>query len=439
MRSLNLVLLFSIGISVLLTDFKRENTQLEENVTSDSVITSDSQDVLHKFIVGIYIAPPLNHTTDSDYKAIHDANVDLIQDNSENLPDSDKIYMLKMAATHGLKMIVANYRMNGTYNDIVSMIDIFHQYPATVGYYVQDEPLPSELLSAANKYNEILSLDPSVWPHVNLFPNNATRELAGVNYIHDYVEKWINLVGAQNLKYLSIDNYPYVVHGKGDNGGMFRWNDYFQNLDVVRQLGLKYHIRTSAYLQSIGLKGRLRRPDTNELRFSAYSVLAYGITLPIWFTYWRPNYNFTDAIVDTDGNKTDLYQPFKRINYEMRQLGRTLINLQAIDVYHTGQSIPDSTLRPPSGFVLNVADTINDSTIITNFLDPVENRTYIMVVNKSLTESKLLIFKIANNVLNIKRISKQTGNPESTNYSSSTHTFSDTFLPGEGKLYYMKN
>jgi hypothetical protein len=161
--------------------------------------------------------------------------------------------------------------------------------------------------------------------------------------------------------------------------------------------------------------------------------------MPIWFTYWRPNYNYTPAIVDIDGSKTDLYQPFKEINYEMHQIGKTLINLLAMEVYHTGQSIPDSTSRPPVGFILNVADTVHDSTIITNFSNPAENKTYIMVVNKSLTEPKTISFNIANNILDIKRISKQTGSFENTNYSSATHTFSDTFLPGDGNLYIMEN
>ncbi|MNJ95528.1 hypothetical protein D3C87_132400 [compost metagenome] len=388
-------------------------------------------EVKDEMMIGIYVSPGIGYITDHHFKNIRDANVDLIQDISLSYSQANKLSMLNMAAAHQLKMFVGDQRVNGTDAEMAAMVNAYKNHPATAGYYIKDEPLVPDLPDAAARYKKLINLDPEKVPHVNLLPSYATGALANVEYEKEYVEKWIAQVGAVNLKYLSFDNYPFMKDGS------LREIPYYKDLDLFRRIGLKYKIRTSSYLQSIGSSIGLRRPDANELRYSAFTNLAYGIKLPVWFTYWTPigsTEQFTNAIVDVEGNKTDLYDPFTVINAEMKQLGKTLIKLDAIDVYHAGLAIPAGTRRTPSDFIWK-AENENEPMLITHFVNPANNRTYIMVVNKSLTESKSFTFKTGNTLTNVKGISKVDGLEITIDYKVADHKLTDSFLPGEGKLY----
>ncbi len=96
-----------------------------------------------------------------------------------------------------------------------------------------------------------------------------------------YVERWIEGVGIENLKYLSFDNYPFLRKGKFEKS-------YYNNLDIIRRAGLKYNVKTSSYLQSFGIVNTFRRPTEHEMRLNVYSNLAYGIKNPVWFCYATP-------------------------------------------------------------------------------------------------------------------------------------------------------
>lgn len=388
-------------------------------------------DIKEEMMIGIYVSPGIGYLTDFHFKNIRDANIDLIQDISLGYSQNDKLLMLNLAAAHQLKMFVADQRVDGTDADLTAMVNAYKNHPATAGYYIKDEPRVPDLQDAATRYKKLINLDPEKIPHVNLFPSYATGALANVEYETEYVEKWIALVGAVNLKYLSFDNYPFMEDGS------LREVPYYKDLDVIRRMGLKYKVRTSAYLQSIGSSIGLRRPNANELRYSAFTNLAYGIKLPVWFTYWTPigsTEKFTNAIVDAQGNKTDLYDPFKQINGEIKQLGKTLMKLDAIAVYHAGVAIPSGSKRTPSDFVWKAAEE-NEPMLITHFVNPVDNQIYIMVVNKSLTENKSFTFKVGNAITNVKGLSKVDGLEMLVDYKAADHKLTDSFLPGEGKLY----
>ncbi|MET6996460.1 hypothetical protein [Chitinophaga defluvii] len=429
-RSAFIVSLLSIVFAVITGCHKLETKLLmagKEMPHAGALLTGAGNDMP----IGIYVAPPFNYTLDVQYQYIRDANIDIIQDIAGWIAPVDKLTMLDMAANHGLKMVVADDRINGTNADITALVNDYVNHPALAGYYVRDEPVVSQLQDAANRYQKLLTLDNNHDPHVNLLPSYATGALGSINYEQDYIEAWIQKVEPANLRYLSLDNYPFL------SNGTFREVPYFNDLDVLRRVGLKYHIKTSAYLQSIGSSIGLRRPDANELRYSAYTHLAYGVKRPVWFTYWTPtggSETYTNAIVDASGNKTDLYVPFQALNFEMKQLGKTLVGLDAIKVYHSGTAIPAGTVRPPANFVWQPQNA-SQAMIISQLTDPVSGKEYIMVVNKSFTSNNTFAFTIASTVANVKVVSKVTSLEEATNFVLATHTMSDTFLPGEGKLY----
>ncbi|MCF3110232.1 hypothetical protein LL912_15720 [Niabella sp. CC-SYL272] len=385
-------------------------------------------DTAEPFRIGIYVAPGREYTLDRHYEAIRDAHVNLIQDISMQYTAAEKTAMLVMAARYGIGMVVADARINGTDAAIREMIAEYKNYEATLGYYIKDEPTVSELADAAVRYQKVLSASPGAIAHVNLFPSYATGALGPIQYERDYVEKWIQMAGPKNLGYLSFDNYPFMEKDS------LREDHYYHDLDVIRRMGLKYRVKTSAYLQSIGSSVGLRRPNAHELQYSAFTNLAYGIKLPVWFTYWTPGggtEQFTQAIVDEKGNKTDLYEPFKAINAAMKNLGPCLLRLDAVQVFHTGVHIPAGTVRPSEDFVLQCSDK-QASLIVTEFKERDSGNLYIMVVNKSLTETKELAFTLPRGK-SVAEVAKTTGKEIKKTLTGGK--LADRFEAGEGRLY----
>jgi hypothetical protein len=384
-----------------------------------------------EFIIGIFWPPVWKHTNDQQYKTLSETHVDWLQNVSStdlNTVEKNK-KMLDLAGKHGMKVIVSEPRVHGSDEEIKAMVDTYKDHPATAGYYIRDEPDSALLDWAIKTYRTISALDKDRNPHVNLFPDFALK-----NYEKGYVERWVEGVGKENLKYLSFDIYPYKKKGRFEKS-------YYNNLDIIRRAGLKYGVKTSCYLQSFGIVDMYRRPNIDEMRLNVYSSLAYGIKSPVWFCYATPTgqgaQKFMNSVIDSLGQKTDLYEPFKAFNAEMKQLGKTLIHLDAKEVFHSGDSLWMGTKRPPSDFLWLPVDPAA-SVILTHFKDQLSNAAYIMVVNKSFRERKSITFKIGESVKKIAEVSKTSGKPKTLSLNKKTNLVTEAFLPGEGKLYRIK-
>jgi len=246
----------------------------------------------------------------------------------------------------------------------------------------------------------------------------------------DYCEEWVNTVGASNLKYLSYDHYPY------NSGSIGITADYFTNLEYVRNIGLQKNVKISSFMQSTGIVGNgMRRPNANEIRYNVYTTLAYGVKGLTWFTWWTPNAengNWQEAIISKTGTKSDLYTSIKKVNGEVKKLGPTLMGLTSQAVYHSGV-MEKSTQSVPNNFWWKPAST-SDNVIISYFTNS-NGRKYIMAVNRDLTTTHTLTFKVKSKPSAVNEVSKLTGSEVNTNYNSSTGVLSGSFLPGEGKLY----
>ena len=381
-----------------------------------------------EFKIGIFWPPVWKYTNDEQYKTLAESGVDIIQNvSSTDLNTKEKnLRMLELAQKYGMKVIISEPRVHGGDDSIRAMVDTYKNHPATAGYYIRDEPDSALLDWAIKTYRFIAALDKDKIPHVNLFPDFALK-----NYEKGYVERWVEGVGKENLKYLSFDIYPYKRNGRFERS-------YYNNMDIIRRAGLKYGVKTSCYLQSFGIVNMYRRPNVDEMRLNVYSNLAYGIKNPVWFCYATPtgqgDQKFMNSVIDSLGQKTDLYEPFKTFNSQMKQLGKTLIHLDAREVYHTGDSLWMGTKVPPADFMLLPVDPESE-VILTYFKDQQSPKEYVMVVNKSFRESKSLIFRIKDPVKRVKEISSVSGKPVGSPFDPRKHLMTQAFLPGEGKLY----
>ncbi|MBZ4190528.1 hypothetical protein [Niabella beijingensis] len=391
--------------------------------------TTDS--LPRSFSIGIFYGPTPELTNDEQYRFIKEANIDFIQYLDGTLKDDTaearlrNFRLLDRASRHGLQYYVYDPHVKGNEADIAAMVALYKNHPGLGGYFIVDEPGKGALDWPARAYRTLVKYDPVHPPSVNLLPAIYP------DYEQAYVEDWVQKAGRGNLRQLSFDHYPLLADGSFGKG-------YFNNLDIIRRVGLRYGIPTATYPQSMGILNAYRRPNSSELRYSAYTAVAYGVKQLVWFTYntpvHQPSERFTNAIIDSTGKKTDLYLPFQKLNAELKLLGGTLRMLDAVAVYHSdtldgtaGHTLPDNFFWRPSGNKNRV--------IVSHFRHAVTGQSFIMVVNKSLVSRDTLAFVIDKKIKKIRCLSAQDGKQHRVHYKAGSGRFEEVFLPGEGRLY----
>ncbi len=396
-------------------------------------VAFSQQPAKEQFYISIYSPPPADFLNEEQYAVMKEAHIDFIFNIGPGV-STDKegnLKTLDMARKHGLYVYVFDARISQSESKIREMVADYRGHPALAGYYLTDEPDSARLQSVIDLHRLVTGLAPEKDSYVNHLPDWAVND-----YEHGFMERWIQGVGPQNLNYLAYDNYPFKRKQRYEK-------TYYNNLDIIRRLGLKYGIKTSSCLQSFGMAfndvEELRRPNPDEMRLNVYSNLAYGIKNAVWYPYWS-KYRHTEiitmdpCIIHDDGRKTDLYAAFKALNGEMKQLGKTLIQLDAMEVYHTGDSLWIGTRHPPDEFIASVAQTGSDL-ILSRFTDRNTGKSYLMVVNKSYQHASPFTLQLAASVRSLREVSKTDGRLVRTAYQRNNHRLSGDLLPGEGRLY----
>lgn len=393
---------------------------------------ANAQKKKEEFQISIYGPPPAKLQNDEQYQRLKDAHVDIIISDGGGTAGNSKT--LDIAGKYGMKVYVSDGRFTQGDDKIKEVVDDFKNHPALAGYYITDEPDSAHLQPAVELMLKVKRLDPTKDAYINHLPDWAVN-----NYEHGFLKRYIETAGKENINYLAYDNYPY-------KRGHRLEKTYFNNLDIIRRTGLKYGIKTSSCLQSFGMAFggviELRRPNADEIRMNVYSNLAYGIKNAVWYLYYtRDNLpvpktvpTMLKSVIDSVGVKTDMYEPFQKMNSEMKQLGKTLINLDAQEVYHTGDSLWIGTALPPSNFIAQVEDK-KAEVILSRLTDKTSGKQYLMVVNRSFKKPATLTVLLDNSVKKISEISKSNGTSGKSNFDVKKHKITDQFLPGEGRLY----
>lgn len=398
-----------------------------------SVFQAHGQKKKDQFLISIYSPPPSKFLNEQQYKILKEANVDIILNVGPGVSadKEENFKTLALAKKYGMTVYVHDKRLSGNDEKIKEMVADYKGNSAVSGYYITDEPDSARLESAVALMKKVKSLDPAHDAYINHLPDWAVN-----NYENGFLERYITKAGKENINYLAYDNYPYKRKQKLEK-------TYFNNLEIIRRVGLKYDIKTSSCLQSFGMSFsgvvEIRRPNADEMRMNVYSNLAYGVKNPVWYQYWTQDnltYKMTmqQSVIDSAGVKTDMYEPFRQLNGEMKQLGKTLIRLDAQEVYHTGDSLWLGTVRPPADFIWKLTDTKGDY-ILSRMTEKNTGKTYLMVVNRSFKNSGRATFQIADSVKKVMEISKVNGKSTRSSFDPEKHMITEEFQPGEGKLF----
>ncbi len=290
-----------------------------------------------------------------------------------------------------------------------------------------DEPGKWQYLDLAEQNRRFSRLTPSKPFVVNLLPCYGPYSPYPV--YRDYVRSFIETVEPSLFTY---DNY--ALGGESPSYG----GHFFPNFEIVRQEALRADVHFG-FIGSVVAFFHIRSPSEAELRWQAYSALAYGARTLGWFTYNTEveygGHNWRDAVIENDGSRSLHYSMLRRVNGEILNIGDTLLRLKSTNVYHT-EPLPELTRDVSESKLI---DSIREGKwVVGEFVDS-SGVNYFMLVNRDFTTEQKAVLTFNGKPKALFEIDKSDGTQTPVvGFSAQNRSVSLTVTAGDGRLFFLK-
>jgi hypothetical protein len=303
-------------------------------------------------------------------------------------------------------MIFSSYNASKANAVIERLIATYNSHPALYGYHLKDEPQTEEFPELAKSIDLIKKAAPGKWPYVNLFPT----QIFGDNY-----ESHIDQFGStcQPTAY-SYDNYveDYVVE---DGQKSFFW----KNLEQIRDASLKYNLPFWNCILTAPHWDYTLVTEAN-LRIRIFASLVYGAKGLSYYKFISASLpilnapdlgNFRGGPLDQFGERTPTWDLLRNMNRQIQNLGKTLLKLRSVEVYHFG-SIPEGCRGVQDHCLLK---NVPYGNFVAGDFVHEDGSSYVMIVNKSQEKSSPVMPELRDSTKKIKMVSAWKGELEDFN------------------------
>jgi hypothetical protein len=190
------------------------------------------------------------------------------------------------------------------------------------------------------------------------------------------------------------------------------------------------------YLQSVAWEG-MRAPKAAELRWNAFTTLAFGAAGLYYFTYWDPGLNdglqFHDAVVNLDGSHGALFDPGALLDAEIHALGRMLGGARHDGAFVAGPNVPTGLGQLPSDAPVQAEGSASPWLIGLFTID--DGRHAALIVNLDHDAARTGGFTLHPAVAALGEVSHADGTvAPATGYDPVTAKISLTVAPGDGRV-----
>ncbi len=310
-----------------------------------SGLAHESQWSPAEYPISFWCGPPAPFATPDRYKQIAAAGFNYVMPACEgaSTPETNR-KILDGCKAAGIKAFIYDERLplsifgvpdaRQRLDDIVAA---YAKHPALAGYFITDEPSVDKFAGLAEVVEYLRKKDPLHPAYINLFPNNAGPARFGPVSYDAYVKGFIETVKPFAVSY---DHYHFLTDG-GDQ------DDYFENLETVRALSEANGLPFWQIVQAIR-HTKYRQPTEAEKRYDAMHTLAYGGQGLVFFTYWTPpgkEFERSDGIIKRDGMPSKQYDEIKRVNADVRTIGKYLLGAVRVATFQSGTSAPGGKAR----------------------------------------------------------------------------------------------
>ena len=257
------------------------------------------------------------------------------------------------------------------------------------GYSIQDEPSVPDILLRQKEIERLREHDSTHCFYINLLPFYKDEWFYPVAKAKSY-EDYLRTASATSCQQLSFDFYPVTKDGIRPT--------WYDNLEKVRKESMRSKKPFWAFVLSVP-HADYPQPTAASLRLQAYSDLAYGAQAIQYFTYWTPGknegYDYHDAPIARDGSKTPTYALVQAMNRELHALSPLFYGAEVVSVRHL-KVIPEGTsaltVAPANLSSLKIKG--KEGAIVSQLRK--DNKLYMAIVNKSLTDPMKVTIKTRN-------------------------------------------
>jgi hypothetical protein len=210
-------------------------------------------------------------------------------------------------------------------------------FPNCRGWVLQEEAKPSDVAQLAADISALRQLEPS---------RKAFATLSGQPSNGEWLIEIPKLIDA-GMPVVCFQHYPFGVDWSTDETTLFRLlslGRHFQNTTDAEHWAM---IQVTPF-------GRHRQSSESDIRFQAYSALAYGAKALCFYAYWDPPYvdsftNWGPAMIDSETHEAQYgFERVMEMNMELSTLGPFLSPLRSTGVYFVGKA-PRTVKMLPQG------------------------------------------------------------------------------------------
>lgn len=331
---------------------------------------------------------------------------------------------IRYCAERGLEITVSEQSFNGgswpgkTDEQILEFVRRYSHLPGVEAYYITDEP------AVATQFARPIALVKSVDPYAVTHMNFCGAYDGIVTPLQNALVKDYGL----SLDYIMYDAYVF-------RSPVCSETTLYTQLDYNRAIGQRLGVPTATYIQSMAWNN-CNRPNADAIRYQVFASLAAGVKQISYFCWQTPRSNAAEtygpAIIDINGNPTDLFEPVSRINAAVQALGPTLMKLETRAVYHTGASFGAGYNLLPAGFFITPCDWEQDL-CLSYMVEEESERAYSMLVNRDYNKPATVRFTADAAVKDMYRVSPEDGRPTKLT-ADAEGRYTLELLPGEGAL-----
>jgi len=350
-----------------------------------------------EFIVTMWCPPPATEENMAILARDHYTLTGVGTEGDQVKGASNLVAQLDIAQKHGIKALVFNPLLNpSTLDDpakkaqLDALVDSVKNHPALAGYHLTDEPSAPSFPDWGRLVQYLKDRDPEHLPYINLLPTYANQQQLGVNLTEKvtsplgYPDNFAG-IGANNQtvefynehlrlflevvkpEIFSYDHYHFLQNG---NDGQ----QYFLNLALIRNAALKAGIPFLNIVQACTIEPSWRLVNAEEMRWLAFTTMAYGGRGLSWFLYWGP---VSYGGMYQEGKRMPLADFGAEINKDIAVIGPELLKLESTDVYQTAP-LPIGAVAFPD----NSPVKITEGNFILGMFKEKDKPNAFMVVNR---------------------------------------------------------
>ena len=328
-----------------------------------------------------------------------------------------------------------------------AVIADYAEFPAVNRFFIKDEPMDEYFPTLGRVADYLNTHDPAHGEYINLLPIHAVPPAEGEDFprryqrhidgFFDTVHPTVLSYDHYNLKMTAVESLEGQIPARVSQENITRngWEGklfaeytepyYYDNLEIIRKNAMK---RGVPWMDIILLveHWHYRWPTEAEVRWEAFTALAYGSTLLSYFTYWTPGtahtepWSYHNGIILADGTRGEKYEIVKAINKDLQALYAGICGegeMVSEAVFHVGGD-PDVLTKPFTGY--GRVSAIQGGLLVAGFFAGDK----LLLVNKDFRES-VTVTVTADGVM--ERLNKATGAWEPMGDTL-------TLAPGDGEL-----